>query len=56
MISHMTRHNHSVKRTVWEREGQDYIIYLFVFLLEQQSCRMRWNQTAMNIAESYSTE
>lgn len=41
---------------VWEGEGQDYIICLFVFLLEQQGCRMRRKQTAMNIAESYSTE
>lgn len=40
---------------VWEEEGQDYIICLFVFLLEQ-GCRMRRKQTAMNIAESYSTE
>lgn len=48
MISHMTRHvilkgGWGKSLVVWERENQDYIIYLFVFLLEQQGCRMTQN-------------
>lgn len=61
MIYHMTSHvilegGWKKSLAVWEREGQDYIIYLFVFLLEQQGCRMTQNQTATNITESHSAE